>query len=129
MKEEYVVSVPHEKLKEFAPGISWAVLPGDGMTLVYWVFEPPDCGEVPLHQHDISQGGVVLEGSITMRYAGGEEKTLRAGDMYCVAGNVPHAARFTERCVVVDVFTPNRREYEDRYAVGTVTERFATAPT
>jgi len=41
--------------------------------------EPPACGEVPLHEHVISQGGVVLEGSIHLRYADGSTTTLRAG--------------------------------------------------
>ncbi|HEY4441899.1 MAG TPA: cupin domain-containing protein, partial [Candidatus Elarobacter sp.] len=124
------MNVPHaalaagEKLQPFAPGISWAVLPGDGMTLVYWVFEPPACGEVPLHQHGVSQGGVVLEGSITMRYADGTTSTLRTGDCYTVASSVPHGATFTERCVVLDLFAPNRVEYEERYAAGTQADTF-----
>lgn len=124
MHSEHASIVPREKLLPFAPGISWAVLPGDGMTLVYWVFEPPACGEVPLHQHAVAQGGVVLEGSIHMRYADGSQQTLRAGDCYTVAGSAPHGASFTERCVVLDIFTPNRREYEDRYAAGTVADTF-----
>ncbi|MBV8074589.1 MAG: cupin domain-containing protein [Candidatus Eremiobacteraeota bacterium] len=125
MKESFAVALPKKQLKPFAPGISWAVLPGDGMTLVYWVFEPPSCGEVPLHQHEISQGGGVLEGSITLRYADGERRTLHTGDMYVVGSNVPHSASFGERCVVVDVFAPNRAEYEERYAQGTTTPAFA----
>ena len=124
------MNVPHaklaagEKLAQFAPGIRWAVLPGDGMTLVYWVFEPPACGEVPLHEHAISQGGVVLEGSIHLRYADGSTNTLRAGDCYTLGSSVPHGATFTERCVVVDVFAPNRVEYEERYAAGTQADAF-----
>ena len=113
-----------QKLLPFAPGIDWAVLPGDGMTLVYWVFQPPSCGEVPLHDHVISQGGVVLEGSIHLRYADGTTTTLRAGDCYTLGSSVPHGATFTERCVVVDVFAPNRTEYEERYAAGTQSATF-----
>jgi quercetin dioxygenase-like cupin family protein len=116
--------VPGEKLAVFAPGIQWAVLSGDGMTLVYWVFEPPACGEVPLHDHVVGQGGVVLEGSIHMRYADGSTTTLRAGDCYTVGSSVPHGASFTERCVVLDIFAPNRVEYEERFAAGTQADRF-----
>ena len=119
MDAPYASIVSREKLVPFAPGISWAVLPGDGVTLVYWVFEPPECGEVPLHQHAHAQSGIILEGSIVMRYADGVQKTLRPGDCYAVASNVAHGASFPERCVVVDVFTPNRVEYEERYAQGT----------
>ncbi|MBV8748261.1 MAG: cupin domain-containing protein [Candidatus Eremiobacteraeota bacterium] len=124
METPYAALVAPERLAEFAPGISWSVLPGDGMTLVYWVFEPPHCGDVPLHQHAVAQGGVVLEGSVTMRYADGSERTLRAGDVYTVGSNVPHGATFPERCVVVDVFTPNRVEYEERFAAGTRADSF-----
>jgi quercetin dioxygenase-like cupin family protein len=124
MTSSRAAMVPHEKLTAFAPGIQWAVLPGDGMTLVYWVFEPPACGEVPLHHHQVAQGGVVLEGSIHLRYADGATTTLRAGDCYTLASDVPHGATFTERCVVLDVFSPNRVEYEERFAAGTQADRF-----
>ena len=116
--------VPGDKLAPFAPGIQWAVLPGDGMTLVYWVFEPPACGDVPLHDHVVAQGGVVLEGSIHLHDAGGAVTTLRAGDCYTLASRAPHGATFTERCVVLDIFAPNRVEYEERFAAGTQADHF-----
>lgn len=115
---------PDEALLDFAPGIRWAVLPGDGMTLVYWIFEPPACGEVPLHHHPTAQGGVILEGSLTMRYEDGSVTTLRAGDFYTIASGVPHGVTFEERCVALDVFTPNRVEYEERYAARTYAQAF-----
>jgi quercetin dioxygenase-like cupin family protein len=124
MLESRASLVGPEKIVPFAPGISWAVLPGDGMTLVYWVFEPPACGEVPLHQHAASQGGVVLEGSIHLRDEQGRTMTLRAGDVYTLQSDAPHGATFTERCVVLDVFAPNRVEYEERYAAGTTADQF-----
>jgi len=124
MLESRASLVAKEKLIPFAPGISWAVLPGDGMTLVYWVFEPPACGDVPVHQHTVSQGGVVLEGSIHLRDEHGRTTTLRAGDAYTLQSDAPHGATFTERCVVLDVFAPNRIEYEQRYAAGTTADHF-----
>jgi len=116
--------VPADKLIAFAPGISWAVLPGDGMTLAYWVFDPAACGDVPLHQHAVAQGGVVLEGSIHLHDENGVRTTLRPGDCYTLPKNALHGATFTERCVVLDVFSPNRVEYEERYAAGTVADHF-----
>src|SRR6202790_2805159 len=116
--------IPREKLTAFAPGIQWAVLPGDGMTLVYWVFEPPACGDVQLPDPVVAQGGVVLEGSIHLRYADGSTSTLRSGDCYTLGSGVSHGATFTERCVVLDVFAPNRVEYEERFAAGTQADRF-----
>jgi quercetin dioxygenase-like cupin family protein len=124
MESTHAVLPAGAALKPFSPGISWAVLPGDGMTLVYWVFEPPECGDVPLHDHLSAQGGIILEGAIHMRYAGGAEHTLRPGDAYVVRGGVPHGVRFTERSVVLDIFTPNREEYERKYAAGVTSERW-----
>jgi quercetin dioxygenase-like cupin family protein len=124
MLESRASLVAPDRLRSFAPGISWAVLPGDGMTLVYWVFEPPACGDVPLHQHAVAQGGVVLEGSIHLHDEDGRTTTLGAGDVYTLQGNAPHGATFTERCVVLDVFAPNRVEYEQRYAAGTTATEF-----
>jgi quercetin dioxygenase-like cupin family protein len=115
--------VPTDKLQTFAPGISWAVLAGDGMTLVYWVFEP-DCGDVPLHHHDIAQGGIILEGSIHFHDENGVKTTLGPGDIYTLQKNAPHGATFTERCVALDIFAPNRPEYEARYAAGTTADKF-----
>ncbi len=120
----HAAMIAREKLTTFAPGIQWSVLAGDGMTLVYWVFDPPACGEVPLHEHVVAQGGVVLEGSIHMRYADGSTTTLRPGDCYTVGSSVPHGASFTERCVVLDIFSPNRVEYEERFASGVQAEQF-----
>jgi quercetin dioxygenase-like cupin family protein len=116
--------VPAEKLVAFAPGISWAVLAGDGMTLTYWVFDPAECGDVPLHQHAVAQGGVVLEGSIHLYDESGTRTTLKPGDCYTLPRNAPHRATFTERCVVLDVFSPNRVEYEERFAAGITADKF-----
>ncbi|GAC1537417.1 MAG: hypothetical protein NVS2B17_10050 [Candidatus Velthaea sp.] len=124
MIESRASLISKDKLMPFAPGISWAVLAGDGMTLVYWVFEPPACGDVPLHQHKVGQGGVVLEGSIHLHDEHGTKMTLRPGDVYTLKGDAPHGVTFTERCVVLDVFSPNRVEYEQRYAAGTSADRF-----
>ena len=124
MLESRASLVAPVRLRRFAPCISWAVLPGDGMTLVYWLFEPPACGDVPLHQHAVAQGGVVLEGSIHLHDEHGRTTTLRTGDVYTLQGNAPHGATFTERCVVLDVFAPNRVEYEQRFAAGTTAEQF-----
>jgi len=124
MLESRASLVSKDKLQLFAPGISWAVLPGDGMTLVYWVFEPPTCGDVPVHHHTIAQGGVVLEGSIHLHDEHGVKLTLGAGDVYTLQSDAPHGATFTERCVVLDVFAPNRVEYEERYAAGTTADAF-----
>jgi quercetin dioxygenase-like cupin family protein len=125
MHAPHLSAIGREGLVPYGPGISWSVLAGDGMTLVYWVFEPPACGSVPMHDHDIAQGGVVLEGAITLMYDDGTEETLRSGDFYVLRGRTPHGARLTERCVVVDIFTPNRVEYEQRYAERRTTEHFS----
>jgi quercetin dioxygenase-like cupin family protein len=59
-----------------------------------------------------------------MRYEDGSVTTLRAGDFYTIASGVPHGVTFEERCVALDVFTPNRVEYEERYAARTYAQAF-----
>jgi quercetin dioxygenase-like cupin family protein len=88
------------------------------------VFEPPACGDVPMHEHAVAQGGVVLEGSMQLRNPDGSTTTLHVGDCYTLASGAPHGVTFTERCVVLDVFTPNRLEYEERFAAGTQADSF-----
>ena len=107
--------VPKDRLVEYAPGASWAVLSIEGMTLVYWVFEPPACSELPEELHPHAQAGVVLEGSMTLHYENGVEVLCERGDVYAIAPGTVHGASFTERTVLFDVYAPNHEEFERLY--------------
>ena len=64
------------------------------------------------HQHPNEQVGIVLQGSLTFTI-GGEARVLRPGDMYNIPGGVPHqAVTAPGGCVVIDVFSPVRADWE-----------------
>jgi quercetin dioxygenase-like cupin family protein len=63
------------------------------------------------HSHPHEQVGMVLEGQAVF-IVGGEAKTLRAGDMYRIPGNVPHKVIGQETPLkALDIFYPVREDY------------------
>jgi len=66
---------------------------------------------LPSHSHPHEQIGFVVSGVLRLNIAG-ETMLLRAGDGYAVPGDVIHSVEEAmEPSVVVDVFSPLRREY------------------
>ena len=112
----YTSVVPHDKLIEFGPGTRWAVLPGQGLTTVYWVFDPPACGDLPLESHVNAQSGYVLDGDFTLLYKNGSAQPLHAGDHYTIAPGVLHGATFQSRTVLCDVYEPAKDDFELLYS-------------
>jgi quercetin dioxygenase-like cupin family protein len=108
-------TVPLEELVAFSPGIEWAVVPAPGMTLVYWIFDPPACGEVPAERHAFTQAGFVLQGAVTLHQGDGSPMTMRTGDVYSIPPGTTHGATFEERTILFDVYAPRNAEYEALY--------------
>ncbi len=113
--ERYATMFPKERLVPCGPGAWWAVMPGDGVTLVYWVFEAPRCTNLPMHRHEEGQSGYVLEGELSLLYGDGSERVLRAGEAYTIPPGVLHGASIRRRAVMLDVYSPARKDYEERY--------------
>jgi len=111
----YAHLVKSDAFVDFRPGVKWAVINGAGVTLIQWVFEPPECGEIPDELHSLTQSGVVLEGSYSMHYTDGTIQRLRKHDVYMVAPGTVHGAEFHERTVLFDIYTPNHTEFEELY--------------
>lgn len=65
---------------------------------------------VPLHSHEDEQTGYVLQGRMLFKI-GEEEREVGAGYGYLVPSNVPHTLTALEDSVVVEVFSPPRKEY------------------
>lgn len=108
--------VPADCLLRFGPGIEWAVLSGKNMTTVFWIFTPPECGNLPLETHVHEQSGFVLEGSFTLLDAGGDHRFLKTGNHYAIASGAGHGAEFHERTILCDVYVPKHDEFERTYA-------------
>jgi quercetin dioxygenase-like cupin family protein len=66
---------------------------------------------IPLHSHPHEQAGTVLEGEGTLRI-GDEGETIRPGDFYVIPPNVEHEGHVNERMVVLDIFSPVRKDYK-----------------
>ncbi len=63
------------------------------------------------HAHPHEQVGMVLQGRAIF-YVGSEEKTLQAGDVYRIPGNVRHKVIALDQPVrAIDIFWPIREEY------------------
>ena len=112
----YSAVVARDALIPYAPGIEWAVVAQQGITLIYWVFNPPECGELPPETHTQAQAGFVLEGAIDLHYHD-EHRTLslKQGAFYSVPPGTVHGASFPTRTVLLDTYAPNHTEFERRY--------------
>jgi quercetin dioxygenase-like cupin family protein len=63
------------------------------------------------HAHPHEQVGMLLEGRLLF-FIGDEQKTLEAGDLYRIPGNVRHRVVNLDRPTrVIDIFYPVREEY------------------
>jgi len=110
----YSAVVARDALIPYAPGIEWAVVAERNVTMVYWIFTPPECGEIPPESHTVTQAGFVLEGAMEMHY-GDTTVMCRPGDFYTIAPGTVHGAIFPERTVLVDIYAPNNTDFERQY--------------
>jgi quercetin dioxygenase-like cupin family protein len=63
------------------------------------------------HHHPHEQVGMLLQGRATF-FIGGEQKTLQAGDLYRIPGNVRHKVIALDQPVrAIDIFCPIREDY------------------
>ncbi len=111
-----VRAVPVADLIEYAPGVKWAVVPASGATIVYWAFDPPECGDVPAESHHYTQLGVVLKGKMTMDFGDGTQQHYGPNELFAVSPGMVHGAHFPESTILVDVYTPNHLEFEALFA-------------
>ena len=65
---------------------------------------------VPMHSHESEQLTYVLQGALKF-LIGGEEITVREGEVLHIPSWVPHQAEALEDTFELDVFSPIRREW------------------
>ena len=95
---------------ELAPGVRTRTFWGERVLLS--LVEIDTNSEVPNHTHPHEQAGIVVEGEMEMGI-GGDVRTLRAGDMYIIPGNIEHYARCAGiGAKVLDIFSPVREEFK-----------------
>jgi unsaturated pyranuronate lyase len=99
---------------ELAAGVSGRPLFGEGAMLNLIDFEPGST--VPLHSHEHEQLGLVLRG-LQVLIVGGEEHPLGPMEGYAFPGGVQHSAYCgPDGALVLDVFTPVRDDYRERWS-------------
>ncbi|HEX4945860.1 MAG TPA: cupin domain-containing protein [Blastocatellia bacterium] len=67
---------------------------------------------VPTHSHDSEQFSYIISGALHFNI-GGEEVTVRAGELVEIPSHVPHSAVATEDTTGIDVFSPIRADWRD----------------
>jgi quercetin dioxygenase-like cupin family protein len=91
------------------PGVTVQTCAGDQLMLSLVELKPNSVVEEHAHPHE--QAGLILEGEALFTI-GGEQKLLRAGDMYRAPSNVRHKVEVGGlHTRVIDVFCPVREEY------------------
>jgi len=65
---------------------------------------------VPLHHHHNEQVTYILEGALKFAIDG-KEIVVRAGEVLCIPGMMPHEAWALEDTVDLDVFDPPREDW------------------
>ncbi|MEM8792395.1 MAG: cupin domain-containing protein [Pseudomonadota bacterium] len=97
--------------RELAPGVTTTVYTGDQAMVSIVRFEPGAKGK--MHHHPEEQWGFCLEGSAT-RIQGDQAVAVTVGDFWRTPGDMPHTMEAgSEGMVVLDVFAPPRKAYEN----------------
>ena len=68
---------------------------------------------VPMHAHDSEQMTYVLQGALRF-LVGGEEITVREGEVLHIPSGVEHQAEALEDTFELDLFSPIRQDWLDR---------------
>jgi len=96
-------------LEQMATGIHRKILGyQENLMLVKVFFAKGSVAE--RHSHPHQQIGHVLEGEFELEIDGRCE-VLVAGDSFIVAANLPHAATCLEKGVILDSFSPARKDF------------------
>jgi unsaturated pyranuronate lyase len=104
----YFYDPSERETKELAPGINARTFWGENLLVSVVDLEPSM--PLPEHKHPHEQAGVILAGSVEFTVAG-ETRTLTAGDLFIIPGDVPHSAvTGPDGAKVMDVFSPVRED-------------------
>ncbi|UCE29032.1 MAG: cupin domain-containing protein [Candidatus Bathyarchaeota archaeon] len=87
-------------------GVRGWIAQGEDHQVVF--FEIERLAEVPSHNHDTPQWGVVVEGKMELSI-GDETRVYQNGDDYLIPAHTMHSARFLTFCRVVDFFGEKMR--------------------
>ena len=69
---------------------------------------------VPMHKHESEQMTYILQGALKFVIGGGEEITVREGEVLHLPSWVEHQAEALEDTFELDVFSPIRQDWLDK---------------
>ena len=97
------------ELVQLGGGLKRRVLShADDMMAVEVIFEEGAIGA--MHSHPHVQISYVLEGAFEAEI-GSEKRTISVGDTYYTLPNVPHGVKCIKKGRLLDVFTPERKDF------------------
>lgn len=94
-----------EKITEM---ISRKIVAGDHQTLAHVYLKRG--AMVPMHDHDSEQMTYVLQGALRVQ-VGGEELTVREGEVVHIPSRLKHQAEALEDTLELDFFSPPRHDW------------------
>lgn len=65
---------------------------------------------LPEHNHPYEQTGYLVEGNIIL-YIDGKKHEMNKNDSWCIPKNVLHKVEVIEESVVLEIFSPTRKDY------------------
>jgi len=98
---------------ELFPKALSGIAAGDHLMLSFLDLAP-GC-RIPEHSHPHEQAGLVLEGTLRFRI-GDEERVASPGEAFIIPPNVVHGGEVVDvRFLVLDIFSPPREDYVEKY--------------
>jgi quercetin dioxygenase-like cupin family protein len=91
------------------PGMSAAVVHGEGLSFARWEMERG--ADLADHSHPHAQITYIIKGRVRFRRAGNESFTAAAGDFLIFEPNEVHGGEVLEDSLVVDAFCPVREDF------------------
>ena len=67
--------------------------------------------KIPSHSHPHEQSGYLVSGRIAMQRADREQENFGPGGNWFIPGDVEHGVEVLEDAVVIEVFSPIRKDY------------------
>lgn len=107
MKHYQLNQIPEENVTDL---FARRFFTGEKITLAFLTMKQ-GCA-VPQHHHDSEQFSYIISGALRF-IIGGEEITVRGGEVVQIPSHVPHEAVALEDTTGIDVFSPIRADWLD----------------
>lgn len=106
------ISIKEIPYVEMIPGYKVRFVHSDHLTIAYWKIDA--WAPLPEHRHHQEQIAHVTNGKfeLTMEW---ETKVLKYGENAIIPSNVLHSWKAITDCEIIDVFSPVRDEYREKY--------------